>query len=270
VPHVTKNTSFTFEKEGSMSKNNLKVAMTQLIAHCIISILLFGCATMLAPGKDEVTLKTIPEGAEVYDGANLLGKTPLTYSFDRETFGQKVLTIKMEGHKSHDLQFKRSLEEKSLFNLVFILTTLGATSWGIDAVSGNMIKYSPNSYLIELSRDGDSANQIDKTRWQRVRFVVLNHAYLRKYISKGDGEYLRAYYEIRRSKHAFNKYQEFLSHVSNQAQYLLTLSDPIEFFNELEKSFDSIQTERVSTFGIKTITPADYINYPDQNAKVEP
>lgn len=121
-----------------------RVVKSHLITACIISLVLSSCATMFAPSKDEITIKTDPEGADVYEGVNLLGKTPLTHTFDRETSGQKVLTIKKQGHKSHKLELGKTLEEKALLNFVFFLTTMGATSWGIDAISGNMVKYSPD------------------------------------------------------------------------------------------------------------------------------
>jgi hypothetical protein len=196
---------------------------------------------MFAPSKDEITINTDPEGADVYEGVNLLGKTPLTHTFDRETSGQKVLSIKKQGHKSHKLELVKTLDEKSLLNFVFFLTTMGATSWGIDAISGNMIKYSPNSYLIELEKEGHSINQIDNTRRQRLHFVVLNYADLIKDIAKGNGEYLKAYYEIRPSEQISDNYQEFLNRISNQVQFLLVLNDPVDLYIELEKSFGSIQ-----------------------------
>ena len=224
-----------------MFKNNLRVMKGQIIALCVLSFTLYGCATMLAPGKDEVAIKTDPAGADVYDGVIFLGKTPLRHTFDRETFGEKILTIKMKGHKSQTLELKKTLEEKALFNFIFSLTTMGATSWGIDAVTGNMTKYAPNSYLIELEKEKVSSNQNDPAQRQRLRFAILNHAYIRNDIARGSGEYLKAYYEIMPSAHSFDSYEEFLGHVSNNAQFLLALNDPVDFYVEFEKSLASIQ-----------------------------
>jgi len=200
----------------------------------IAYIFLSGCASMFAPNSDNITIITNPEGADVYYGTHLLGKTPLTYSFARDTFERKTLNIRKQGYKNQELLLEKTLEGKALFNLAFITTTFGVTSWGIDAAKGNMIKYYPDSYLIDLEKDNNSSSQKDHSRLQRLRFVALNQDNLKKEIAIGDGEYLRAYFAISPSKTTFNNYQDFLSHVSRQAPLLLALHDPLEFYNCLE------------------------------------
>jgi hypothetical protein len=201
---------------------------------CVLySVLFNGCATMYAPSSDKITINTIPTGADVYYGAHLLGKTPLTYSFKRETFEQKKLDIRMDGYKNQELALEKTLEKTALFNLGFITTTFGATSWGIDAATGNMIKYSPDSYLVDLEKN-NSSNQKYQTRLQRLRFVVLNQDHLMKDIADGDGEYLRTYFESRAFNITFDNYQVFLNHVSRQAPMLLSANESIVFYNNLE------------------------------------
>jgi hypothetical protein len=200
----------------------------------IVCAFLTGCASMIAPHSDSITIRTNPEGANVYYDARLLGKTPLTYSFNRDTFERKTLSIQREGYKDQELVLEKTLEGKSLFNFVFILTTSGATSWGIDAATGNLIKYSPDSYLIDLEQDNTSTSHEEHARLQRLRFVALNQDNLKKDIATGDGEYLRAYFASRSPRISFNDYQYFLSHVAGQAPLLLPLGDPVEFYNCLE------------------------------------
>jgi hypothetical protein len=211
---------------------------TSLIGRSIVFfiayVLLSGCASMLAPNSDNITIKTNPEGADVYYGTHLLGKTPLTYSFHRDTFERKILNIRKKGYKNQELLLEKTLEGKALWNLAFFITTMGVTSWGIDAANGNMIKYSPDSYLIDLERDDNSSRQKDHGHLQRLRFVASNQDNLKKDIAIGDGEYLRAYFASKPSWTAFNNYQDFLSHVSHQAPLLLSLHDPVEFYNCLE------------------------------------
>ena len=96
-------------------------------------------------------------------------------------------------------------------------------------------------YLIELEKEKVSSNQNDPAQRQRLRFVILNHAYIRNDIGRGSGEYLKAYYEIMPSTHGFDSYEDFLVHVSNNAQFLLALHDPVDFYLEFEKSLASIQ-----------------------------
>ena len=215
--------------------SKVRVSKNQTIILCTLCMLLSGCATMFAPNSDKVTIKTDPAGADVYEGANLLGKTPLTYTFKREVFDKKILTIKKSGYASQEMLLNKSLEKTAIWNFGFFITTCGATSWGIDALSGNMVKYTPDSYFIDLTKRGDAASREDHLRVQRIRFVLLNQGNLLKDIAAGDGEYLKAYFEMRLPKQTPDAYQGFLGHVSGQAPLLLCLNDPVEFYYELEK-----------------------------------
>ncbi len=206
----------------------------KLIALSLLFGLLAGCASMYAPGTDKITINSVPEGAKVFDGANLLGTTPLTHTFKRETFQKKTLSVRKEGYQSQELQLGTTLETTSLWNFGFITTTFGVTSWGIDALNGNMVKYYPDSYLIDLQKDGAPAPQKEETRWQRLRFVAFNQDRLKTDIAEGDGEYLRAYFEIRSPSMLPGDYQAFLRGISGNASSLLSLSDPLELDAFLE------------------------------------
>jgi hypothetical protein len=216
-----------------MKAFNLKTARNFSLAVCM-ALLLGGCATMYAPGTDNVTIKTNPEGADVYYGAHLLGKTPLTYEFKRDTFERKTLTIRKEGYKNEEILLEKTLESKALYNFAFFLTTSGVTSWGIDAINGNMVKYTPDSYLIDLMKVGSTAGHNDHERLQRLRFVVLNQTALMKDISDGDGEYIRAYYEIRMPNTGDTTYRKFLDRIARNALLLLSSGEPLDFYRGLE------------------------------------
>jgi hypothetical protein len=97
-----------------------------------------------------------------------------------------------------------------------------------------MTKYSPDSYFIDLEKKGNAVSWEDHMRQQRIRFVLLNRDSLLKDIASGDGNYLRTYFEMR-SQQPLDTYQAFLNHISSQAQLLLCLNDPVEFYYELEK-----------------------------------
>lgn len=200
----------------------------------LIFLLLSGCASMMAPSSDFVTINTVPQGAEVYLGDELLGKTPVTHVFKRQTFEKKTLSIRKKGYKTRELLLETALESTALLNLGFITTTSGVTSWGIDASSGNMIKYHPGSYLIDLEKEGEPSRQKEHASLLLLRFVARNQAHLQSDIAFGDGEYLRAYYEIRSQTMVSGDYQVFLRNVSRSAPHLLTLNDPVAFFTSLE------------------------------------
>ena len=206
----------------------------------IVSIFFGGCASMYAPGIDTIRINTNPEGADVYSGADLLGKTPLAYSFKRETFQKRRLSIRKEGYKHQELVLGTILEEKSLYNFAFVTTTSGVTSWGIDAINGNMVRYFPDSYLIDLEKKGSPANTSNSTRTLRFRFAVMNQAHLLTDIMVGDGEYLRAYYELRPVHSSIGTYQGFVYAISARTKTLLSTYEPVAFYNELEDVLNQI------------------------------
>jgi hypothetical protein len=216
-----------------MMKGTLNTIIREA-AYLLIFVLLSGCASMNAPDSDKVSINSIPEGAKVYEGANLLGTTPMTHTFKRDTFQKKNLTLRKEGYKSQDLQLGTTLEKAALWNFAFFITTMGVTSWGIDAANGNMVKYHPDSYLIDLEKVVTTGVLKDQTRLQRLRFVAVNKDLLQRDIARGDGEYLRAYFEIRPQTMSTGDYQAFLGVVSSNAPHLLSLADTVEFYKSLE------------------------------------
>ncbi len=215
-----------------MSITQMHFVSRTFVFLCGVCLVLSGCATMFAPSHDTVTIRTEPEGADVYDGANRLGKTPLTYSFKRDTFDRKTLSLKMKGHKSQELQLGRTLDKTSLWNFGYFITTMGGTCWLIDASSGNMIKYSPDSYLIELEGSAGAVNEHNYL--SRLRFVLRNQPELSRDISRRGGDYLRAYYVLRSAELPVSGYADFLSAVSRRAAALLATDDPLDFFHALE------------------------------------
>ena len=73
----------------TLRTNSRRGMNSRLIVLCASCCILCSCATMFSRGADEITIKSEPEGADVYDGANLLGKTHLKHTFVRETIGYR-------------------------------------------------------------------------------------------------------------------------------------------------------------------------------------
>ena len=204
----------------------------------VLGSLLSGCATLFANRSDTITIKTEPAGADVYDGADLLGKTPLTHIFKRDTFTQKTLQIRSPGFTTYELRLQRTVEPIALFNLGFILTTMGVTSWGIDAASGAMIRYEPSSYFVDLEPTGKKRTSMDRNRRERVMFVLSNRHALTRDIAQGDGPYLASYYRLLTAP---MPYQQFQAQVRDASDDLFALGDGLDFsrrFDDLAGSPD--------------------------------
>lgn len=198
-------------------------------------LLLFtGCATLFAEKQDTLTIKTEPPGAEVYAGAVPLGTTPLTHTFKRSTFEQTILNIRKEGYKTKELQLMRTVEPVALFNFGFFLTLSGATSWGIDALTGAMIQYSPTSYFIDLEKENGTPTALEIDRRRRMHFVLWNQSTLKEDIARGRGEYLSSYYRLINSPESE---EAFLQHTQEAAPALLSKEDGVDFYEQMEASF---------------------------------
>lgn len=192
-----------------------------------------GCATMFAEKQDTITIKTEPPGAVVYRGTEPLGTTPLSQTFKRSTFEQTVLNIRKEGYKTKELQLMRTIEPVALFNFGFFLTTSGATSWGIDAVTGAMIQYSPNSYIIDMEKESGAPAASETDRRRRMHFVLWNHQALKEDIARGEGEYLSSYYRLINGQESE---ATFLERAQKSAPDLLNKEDGMDLYEQLEAS----------------------------------
>lgn len=206
----------------------------RLVVLGMLTALVSGCASMFAPASDRITINSVPEGAKVYLGANLLGTTPLTYEFKRSMQERKTLSIRKDGYKTQELLLGTVLEPAAFWNFGFITTTFGATSWGIDAMNGNMVKYSPDSYLVDLEKAGGVESPKDRVDRGRLRFVAANWGRIRSDIAWGGGEYLTAYFELRSPVSFPAQYRDFLVTVSHAAPALLLLNDPVVLYRSLE------------------------------------
>jgi hypothetical protein len=74
----------------------------QIIVVCVILMCIMGCASGMM-------INTIPEGAKVFDGDNLLGPSPYYY-WDREYSGYiKELTLKKDGYMDKKIKITKNV-----------------------------------------------------------------------------------------------------------------------------------------------------------------
>lgn len=208
--------------------------MNRFLLFIAMSVLFLfsGCATLFSKKEDTITIKTEPPGAEVYVGVEPIGTTPLTYTFRRKTFEQKSLNIRKAGYKTKEMQLGRTLDATALFNFGFFLTTSGAPSWGIDALSGAMVQYDPQSYFIDLEPDKREAEPGEEDRRSRRAFVLFNHHRLKSDIARGGGEYLSAYHRMIESPEGYGL---FLDRLRQDAADLISREEGVAFYEEMEK-----------------------------------
>ena len=193
-----------------------------------------GCATMFSREYDDLTIESNPPGAEVYLGAEHIGTTPFTKRFDRDTFESPQITLRKEGYKPQTVTLQRTLEKTALLNFGFFLTTCGVTSWAIDAASGSMIRYAPDSYLVDLHRLGDEGSASWRRHHLALAFVLTNHPNLMTDISRGRGEYLEAYYHLNFAPVSTASYPAFLQAIRKESAELLECTNGLELERALK------------------------------------
>lgn len=202
----------------------MKTTVATLLA---LSLVLSSCATLFGKSKDEVSFTSIPAGAKVYNGDQLLGVTPFKHVFDRDTFNHIHVMVRKNGYESQKFMMKKTLAKAAIFNLTSVL------SWGTDALSGNMMEYSPKSYLIELKKEGRASVE-EQRRSQLVKLVALNRNSLFENIAKGDGEdldNLMELYQVPSQKRA-----SILNDLRIKMAGLMDIQEPVALSAQVEAS----------------------------------
>jgi len=127
----------------------------------LLSAGLVGCATLFTGTRDNVTISSNPAGALVLVDGLEMGRTPATIPIKRG-FGDKVVTLRMEG------QADRTFELQSTFNVATLVNIFFWPGFIVDAATGAMMKYSPVAYNVTM----------DPVRTGMARTLGVDHVVL--------------------------------------------------------------------------------------------
>lgn len=148
-----------------------------------------GCGTIFTPPSQTVNIQSEPEGVDLFLDGQRVGETPVRLVVDRDTFNAKMVMLKKEGYETKQFPLKKTINSAAIFNFTLM------TPWATDAVTGNMIEYSPNNYYIELQPKRPLTRR--EARDARLkRFVLMNYDNVMVGISDGGGEYVASVMEI--------------------------------------------------------------------------
>lgn len=103
------------------------------------------CATIFTGTKDDLLINSKPEGAKVTVGGIDKGKTPVTVRMKKSLKGQPIM-LKKEGYET------RIFEPEKSFHIISVLNLTNPFAWGIDLLTGSIMKFDTNSYNIELDK----------------------------------------------------------------------------------------------------------------------
>jgi hypothetical protein len=118
---------------------NIKVAFFSLF-------LLSSCATIFTGTRDVISFNSTPQGAMIYKDGVELCKTPCSFPMKRD-FNDVSLQIKLDGYQTRVFKLDKQLNVVSVLNLGNLL------GWGIDALSGSLLKYDRKQYDLVLEKD---------------------------------------------------------------------------------------------------------------------
>ena len=111
-----------------------------------ITLTISGCATVFTGTKYTITFNSTPSGATIYlDGLELC-RTPCTQKIKRSVNDTDV-EFKLDGYQTRLITLDKE------FNLVSVINLGNLLFWGIDVISGSVMKYDRKGYDITLTRN---------------------------------------------------------------------------------------------------------------------
>ena len=144
--------------------------MNKIPIFLIALFLMTGCATIFTGTKDRISFISTPSGAVIYKDGLEICTTPCNYKVKRSLNDTEV-EFKLDGYETRLITLDKE------FNLVSIINLGNLFCWGIDALSGAVMKYDRKSYDIKLSPEKSASmlqpNRIDiDTKGNTVTLTV--------------------------------------------------------------------------------------------------
>ncbi len=196
------------------------------ISFCVLVLVGFisGCATLFSSGSEEITIDSEPSGADVFFEGENIGKTPLKRRFTKRT---ETYTVKIQkaGYETRHYDLYKTVTPAAWFNIGFITTTFGATSWGIDALSGNMFSFAKHRYVVELEKAGKAQGP------SAFQYAMVNYETIQKNLAQSNTE------EVDRLCGWFETSPQCSSIVASHREELVGEEHSLAFYRKLKSYF---------------------------------
>ena len=190
------------------------------------------CATIFSDGKDVITFNSNVDKTKVYLDGIKLGETPLTIPIERVTKNRNLKFTK-SGYQTQEIP----LSHKFNMNFAMLLDISGTVTFltpgAVDALSGNLIKYSPTEYHIEMEPEKTGDHKLFRQRVASMRFAALNFPDIQRDLVTGEGEFLeglKAGFQIPPAHK--DTFEEVLQ---TNLDVLITADNGLEFWNRLNQ-----------------------------------
>jgi hypothetical protein len=130
--------------------------MNKILSLVIALFLMTGCATIFTGTKDRIAFNSTPSGATIYKDGIEICTTPCNYKIKR-SLNDTDVEFKLDGYETRLITLDKELNLVSIINLGNLL------GWGIDALSGAVMKYDRKSYDLKLTKE-KSASLLQPSR----------------------------------------------------------------------------------------------------------
>ena len=130
--------------------------MNKIPIFLIALFLMTGCATLFTGTKDRIAFASTPSRATIYKDGVEICTTPCNYKVKRSLNDTEV-EFKLDGYETRLITLDKE------FNLVSIINFGNLFGWGIDALSGSLMKYDRKAYDLKLTQE-KSASLVQPSR----------------------------------------------------------------------------------------------------------
>ena len=130
--------------------------MKKILSLVIVLFLMTGCATLFTGTKDRIAFSSTPSGATIFKDGVEICTTPCNYKIKR-SLNDTDIEFKLDGYETRLITLDKEINLVSIINLGNLL------GWGIDALSGAVMKYDRKSYDIKLTKE-KSASLLQPSR----------------------------------------------------------------------------------------------------------
>lgn len=135
----------------------MKKKIKQMVLTLAIpSLLMTSCATIFTGTKDRISFNTTPSGATIYKDGVEQCKTPCSVNVSR-SLNSTDIEIKLDSYETKVITLDKG------FNVVSVINLGNLIGWGVDALSGAIMKYDKKSYDITLNKNSKTS-RIDPSK----------------------------------------------------------------------------------------------------------
>ena len=120
--------------------------MNKIPIFLVTLFLMTGCATIFTGTKDHIYFSSTPSGATIFKDGLEICTTPCNYRIKRSLSDTEV-EFKLDGYETRLVTLDKEL------NLVSIINLGNLFGWGIDVLSGAVMKYDRKAYDLKLTQE---------------------------------------------------------------------------------------------------------------------